>query len=313
MITFEAIGYQAVKPTRSISVDFVLVAIMLGALYASATSFNDVADEEVDKVNLANDVSRPLVTTNVTSQQLKRLGVICILVSAIAALLVSPFYLLFVLVGALISLLYSLPPVQISHRGFFATLWLPISYVILPFLAGGLLQGSLTKLSLQVLLTMYVCFIGRILLKDFRDYEGDKKFDKRNFLVRHGPINTCKASALAWVAGDIIFLVTLAKTFPVLGLLIQPIIGLILYGLYLLSKEANYSRVLLEVLFIGRLGNAIALALLAALSLQAFAYPDIQKNLVVAVVGLFMTFTAILLWRDSALKGELEAKTFPQK
>src|SRR5581483_3382586 len=93
MVTFEAIGYEAVRPSRSFSVDFILVAIMLGTLYMSATCFNDVADEEVDKVNLAHDVSRPLVTTPTTAAQLKRLGIIALLAAAVCAWLARPAYL----------------------------------------------------------------------------------------------------------------------------------------------------------------------------------------------------------------------------
>jgi hypothetical protein len=97
-------------------------------------------------------------------------------------------------------------------------------------------------------------------------------------------------------------------TFPVFVILVQPILLAIFYGLYLLAYEKKYSQKLLEVLFIGRLGNAIALALLAALTLQAFNYSNTQKNITILTVGLFMALTAIGLWRDSALNGELQAK-----
>jgi len=309
MVTFEAIGYEAVRPSRSFSVDFILVAIMLGTLYMSATCFNDVADEEVDKVNLAHDVSRPLVTTPTTAAQLKRLGIIALLAAAVCAWLARPAYLGFVGAGILLSVLYSLPPLRLSYRGILASLWLPLSYVVLPFLAGAWLQGGLNRRSLAILLTMYTSFIGRILLKDFRDYEGDKKFGKLNFLVRHGPRLTCLAAAVAWLLGDGAFALTLYKEFPVLVLAVQPMVLVILYGLYLLAYETSYSRKLLEVLFVGRVGNAIALALLAALTLPAFDYPSAQDNLIVLVVGGFMTITAVGLWRDSALKAELQAKS----
>lgn len=311
MVTFVAIGYEAVKPSRSLSLDFILVSVMLGALYMSATCFNDVADEEVDKVNLANDVSRPLVTTDTTSTQLKMLGIISIIVASIIAIIVSPLYLGFVIAGVILSVFYSLPPFKISHRGILASLWLPLSYVVIPFLMGGFLQGRLNKLSVEVLVAMYICFVGRILLKDFRDYEGDKKFGKLNFLVRHGPRKTCLASGVSWMLGDGVFILALSKTFPLLVILTQPIIIAIIYGLYLLANEKQYDQKLLEVLFIGRMGNALALGLLAALTLQAFDYSGFQKNLTIFAVIIFMAFTAVGLWKDSALKRELKAKAGP--
>jgi 4-hydroxybenzoate polyprenyltransferase len=306
MVTFQAIGYEAVKPTGAVSVTFILGAIMLGALYMSATCFNDVSDEEVDKVNLANDVSRPLMTTNVTSQQLKWLGIITLIISLVTAIAISPAHLVLAISGILLSVFYSLPPIKISHRGIFASLWLPLSYVILPFLTGSFIQGDLTRTSMWVLLTMYVTFIGRILLKDFRDYEGDKKFGKLNFLVRHGPVKTCIASASAWILGDVLFCVMLARKYPAVAIIMQPIIAGVLYGLYRLAYEKKRPLLLLEVLFIGRLGNAIAVSLLTALTLKAYHYPALQNNLIIIAVGGFIAVSAVGLWHDSALKTELE-------
>ncbi len=306
MITFEAIGYEAVKPTRSLSIQFILAAIMLGALYMSATCFNDVADEKIDKVNLAHDETRPLMTTNVTSRQLRNLGIIALTVSMVMAVLISPIYIIFVLCGAIISIFYSLPPIQISHRGIFASLWLTLSYVVLPFLVGAFLQTqTLDAMSRYILLAVYVSFIGRILLKDFRDYEGDKKFGKLNFLVRHGPKKTCFVAVIAWLLGDLIISWSLFKTFPILIILVQPIVIVIMFGLYLLAYEKKYTQKLLEVIFVGRMGNSIALALLAALTLQAFHYSTAQKNLTIVAIGAFVSVSAITLWRDGSLVKDL--------
>jgi 4-hydroxybenzoate polyprenyltransferase len=293
MVTFEAIGYQAAKPAKFISVKFLLVAIMLGTLYICATCFNDAADEEIDKVNLPNDVSRPLTTTETTGKQLQQLGLAALLVATVAAILVSPAYFLFVIAGAILNIFYSVAPFKLSHRGILASLWLPLSYVVLPFLAGAFINGgSLTTTNKYILVAEYCCFVGRILLKDFRDYEGDKKFGKLNFLVRHGPILTCLASGLAWLIGDVVATINLYHIFPAFIYLIQPLIVIILYELYLLANEQKYNLKLLRVAIIGRTGNAMALALLTALTLQAFNYHEIQKNLTILAVGIFMALNA---------------------
>jgi 4-hydroxybenzoate polyprenyltransferase len=305
MVTFEAIGYEVVKPTKFISIKFLLVAVMLGTLYICATCFNDAADEEIDKINLPNDVSRPLVTAKATGKQLQRLGILALVVATIAAVLISPVYLLFVLAGALLNIFYSVSPFKISYRGIWASLWLPFSYVVLPFLAGAYINGgNLTRIGWFILAAEYSCFVGRILLKDFRDYEGDKKFGKLNFLVRHGPILTCLASGTAWLIGDVIATANLYHSFPVFIYLVQPLICIILYELYLLAHERNYDSKLLEVSAIGRTGNAIALALLTTLTLQAFSYSAIQKNLTILAVGTFMALNARALWGGAALKKE---------
>ena len=54
---------------------------------------------------------------------------------------------------------------------------------------------------LPLLAALYVGFIGRIILKDFRDLRGDALFGKRTFLVRHGRAWTCHVSATCWAAG----------------------------------------------------------------------------------------------------------------
>lgn len=309
ILTFEAIGYEAIQPSKSVSLEFILVAVMVSALYMCATSFNDIADEEIDKVNLPNDVSRPLVTTNTTSKQLKRLAIISLLISCISALIISPVYLLFVLFGAVLNIFYSIPPFKVSHRGILASLWLSLSYVVLPFLAGALLNGANTnRQSWYILVALYSCFVGRILLKDFRDYEGDKKFGKLNFLVRHGPVSTCAVSGLAWLVGDVVMSVGLFSTFKLFVLFIQSIIIIILYELYKLAHEKNYDLKLLRVSIIGRMGNAIALALLTQLTLQSFDYSQAQKDLIMLSVGIFVAATSIYIWQAY----HVEAKPLPK-
>ncbi len=298
MAVFATIGYEAVRPTGALSTKYFLTIIMLAALYMSATSFNDIADEEVDKVNLAHDKSRPLITTMATPQQLKRLGIISLLVALGAAVAISPSYLLFIIAGTVLNVGYSLPPLKISHRGILAALWLPISYVVVPFLAGALLQGWLNHLSWYLLAAMYVSFIGRIILKDFRDYEGDKQFGKLNFLVRHGPRPTCAVAGLAWLGGDIIFIMMMRRSFPLMTAFVQPLMAAILYALYRLAYERQYQKQLRDVAFVGRVGNAISLTLLTVLTLQAFPYGTVQKNLTTLSVGIFMALVAINLWRE---------------
>lgn len=46
-------------------------------------------------------------------------------------------------------------------------------------------RGSVGRTDLLLLAGLYAGFIGRIVLKDFRDVRGDALFGKRTFLVRH--------------------------------------------------------------------------------------------------------------------------------
>lgn len=293
MIVFEAIGYQIVKPDTSVSLNFGLAAIMFSALYVCATCFNDAADEEIDKINLPGDWSRPLMTTNVTGKQLQILGLIVLAIAVVVSVIIKPAYLFFVVAGAILNIFYSLPPIRISYRGIFASIWLSLSYVVVPFLAGALLRGSMTKTAWCVLFAMYGVFVSRILLKDFRDYKGDKKFGKLNFLVRHGPRLTCFVSAIAWLIGDLVAIYSLYKTQLLLVYLTQILTAVVLYELYILAHEKNYYKQLTEVAIIGRMGNALALALLTAVTLKAFRYTSTQNDLLIVLVAAFTAATAL--------------------
>jgi 4-hydroxybenzoate polyprenyltransferase len=78
---------------------------------------------------------------------------------------------------------------------------LPLAYVAVPYLLGVLsVRGSVTAIDLLLLAGFYAGFIGRIVLKDFRDVRGDALFGKRTFLVRHGRRATCVLSAVFLVA-----------------------------------------------------------------------------------------------------------------
>jgi 4-hydroxybenzoate polyprenyltransferase len=97
---------------------------------------------------------------------------------------------------------YSVRPVRLADRGAVASMLLPAGYVAVPYLVAVFgAAGRVTAGDLWLLSALYVGFIGRILLKDFRDVRGDALFGKRTFLVRHGRGWTCLFSAVCWVVG----------------------------------------------------------------------------------------------------------------
>ena len=111
--------------------------------------------------------------------------------------------------GLLISAGYSLPPSRLANRGAVAAMILPACYVATPFLIGLFAGRSSSRPADLVLLAgLYAGFIGRILLKDFRDVRGDALFGKRTFLIRHGRRATCLLSAVLWTAGSILIMST---------------------------------------------------------------------------------------------------------
>lgn len=180
-----------------------VLVVVTGFLIASVV-VNDLADEAIDRVNLPGDASRPLVTGAGSRQELPAIAIIAATISASAAASMGWRPLLVLIGGFALSLAYSLRPVRLSDRGALASMLLPAGYVAVPFLTGLLLARDDLNAGDAVLLAgLYLGFIGRILLKDFRDVRGDSLFGKRTFLVRHGRATTCATSAVCWVLGSL--------------------------------------------------------------------------------------------------------------
>ena len=106
---------------------------------------------------------------------------------------------------------------------------------------------------------LYAGFIGRIVLKDFRDVRGDSLFGKRTFLVRHGRRATCRLSA----------------TFLIVGVSVLPFV-----------REASVALVLTYAVYL-----ALTLGLLRALARSTSARRDSALIAAIAIFGRGMLVT----------------------
>lgn len=223
---------------------------------------NDLADEAIDRVNLPAVAGRPLVTGAASRDELPPLAAAAAVLAVAASATIGAVAVAVLAAGLLLSVAYSLRPVRLSDRGALASLLLPAGYVAVPYLTGLLATGGGVGASDLVLLAgLYVGFIGRILLKDFRDVKGDTLFGKRTFLVRHGRRWTCACSAGGWVAG-----------------------GLALAGV----RQMSAALVLVQLVLM-----AAALALLRALADDGGHRGDEALISAIAIVGRAMLLTVI--------------------
>ena len=175
--------------------------VLVTAFVVYAVSCNDLADLEIDRVNLPDDDRRPLVTGTAAARDVRLMAAGAAVVTASAAATQGLTSLLLTLAGLAVAAAYSLPPFRLSRRGVVAPLVLPALFVGVPFVLGVLAGRGLRLGDLVLLAALYVGFTGRIVLKDFRDVVGDRLFGKRTFLVRHGRGPTCVLSGVCWVAG----------------------------------------------------------------------------------------------------------------
>jgi 4-hydroxybenzoate polyprenyltransferase len=183
-----------------------VLVVVAGFLLCSVV-VNDLADEAIDRVNLAGTHGRPLVNGAAVRSDLRIVAAVAGLVSVGAAVLVHPLAAAVVVAGLALSLAYSLRPARLCERGAVAAMLLPAGYVAVPYLVGLFAVRTAVAAADVVLLGgLYLGFIGRIVLKDFRDVRGDALFGKRTFLVRHGRRATCAVSAGGWIVGSLALL-----------------------------------------------------------------------------------------------------------
>src|SRR5437899_4861070 len=155
-------------------------ALLLGRVLAVVAGFlmfsvacNDLADEAIDRVNLPGDRRRPLVTGATTRRELATIGIAAAVVALAVAATLGWAALAVTAAGLAVSAGYSLRPVRIADRGALASMVLPACYVAVPYLLGLFAAGrGVRPADLAVLAGLYLGFIGRILLKDFRDVRG---------------------------------------------------------------------------------------------------------------------------------------------
>jgi len=275
---FAAVGRAEAGGT--LSMPFLITAFgLLAAWYLNATCLNDLADEPIDRVNLEGS-SRPLISGMVTRRQLAVIALAAGLVSLALAWSIGPEVLVLAAGGLVLNVVYSCRPFRLSDRGAAAAAALPLGYVALPYLTGALsVDEGLSTRGVWVLGALYVSTFGRVLLKDFRDVEGDRRFGKAGFLLRRGPKATCAASAAAWTIGTAILLAMQPPGSPMVPAFCI-LLGCILLALRRLAVNNSRAEQLALVGSVSRAAQAMMLVLLAQLSIEAEGWPLWQNGAV---------------------------------
>jgi len=268
IVLFMLLGAAWHRGLTSIDALVLLMVLALASSYVSATSVNDIADREIDEINHPGDRGRPLVTGAARTADLWVLFVVSSVLAVALGLAAGSGAAGIMLLSVVIGALYSLPPARLSYRTFLAPLTLAVAYVGIPYWAGVVVvRESLQTTDLPLLTALYLLFAGRIILKDFRDREGDAAFGKPTFLLKYGKKSTCLASLCALSAGDALLIASLADRWWLAALLQLYIvsIAIMLFRLYRVRSSKD------EQLSIGvgaRMGNGLLITLLGTLILS---------------------------------------------
>lgn len=264
-------------------------ALLIALWYMNGTALNDYADYEIDQINLKGDKDRPLIVGLAHRNELTALA------SAYAISALGIAYLIsfehFILLAGLLLLnyAYSIKPLQISRRGGLAPLLLPLGYVLLPYLLGyGLVSQAVTKSGWFLLASLYLQFMGRIILKDHRDVKGDAAHGKRTFLLRHGNNTVCIVSGVSIAASALVI-----TTIFDLGIFLYPIVVLTTYSLtmlYRLSKTSKWTEQKPVLAAFGRSMTGVTVVIIIVLTSLLWHFSR-NENIVLAF-GLTIVYLA---------------------
>ncbi|MDQ6803824.1 MAG: UbiA family prenyltransferase [Actinomycetota bacterium] len=242
----------------------------------NATALNDLFDQAIERINLRGARDRLLVSGEVSRRQMWGIAGASGLGAPVLGVLISPVAGMVLGAGVLLSAAYSVPPVRLCARGAVASLLLPLCYVATPFVVGALSTGrEMTWRGALLLAGGYAALAGRLLLKDFRDVQGDVLYGKRTFLIRHGRTATCAWSAAFWSVGAALIAAAVPAAFVVVPVTLS--LGGVYWGLQQLGRAPD-ARTGQEIsTAIGRMGSAIALTVLAALQFEAAGAPPVTR------------------------------------
>lgn len=302
LLLFAALGMAPAGRADGFHPLFTTVLVIIGGWFIHATVLNDLADEDIDRVNLATARGRPLVSGDATRRELRALGNTAGLVSFLVACSTNWRVGLVVAAGLALNAAYSLRPTRISHRGAVASLMLPLGYVALPYLVGSLsVQAELGRQDVVLLVGLYIVFIGRILLKDFRDVEGDELFGKRTFLLRYGRQATCATSAACWVVGTA-SLLGIIPLRSVLATVFGAYLICAVHGLHRLAQTTGHVAEQVTIGAIAQVGRGMAITLLTHFTMLSRGWSADRYGVVTVVLaGLFVGMYAVTLaQRDRA-------------
>ena len=264
---------------------YVLAAGALAFAYVAATTVNDIADEDIDRVNHPADRGRPLVNGDASARDLRVLHGAAIAGAIACGAAMGLVGLALAALSVLIGRAYSMPPLRISYRTYAAPAVLGVAYVLIPYGLGLVAAAGAPARDDPLLAAgLYALFLARINLKDFRDREGDARFGRPTLLLRLGKTVTCAVSACAVLAGDVL-IVAAVRPGPAVTLLLQLYVAAIAWELRALWRAPPGHEEQVAIGVGAKMGNGLLLAVLGFLVLRGQGAPAIDQALLVAALA----------------------------
>jgi 4-hydroxybenzoate polyprenyltransferase len=294
---FTGIVAAGTKPSGTHLVLLLLKAAVCAAAialwYINGSALNDYADYEIDLVNLKGDADRPLVTGSATRREIISIATLCGVLAVFLCVFLKWQSGVFMVILLLLNISYSIKPFQISRRGGIAPLFLPIGYVALPVYLGCALSiNHWASAATIITIGLYLQFIGRIILKDYRDVKGDKAHGKMTFLLRHGNKTVCIVSAVSISASCILIIVYFGNYLHAFRYSILALLGFGLMMLQQLSREEKWKKQKPVIAAFGRSMTGITAAIICGLVTTIWFVPPLTLLFMAIILALVYVWSA---------------------
>ncbi|MEM3010798.1 MAG: UbiA family prenyltransferase [Candidatus Bathyarchaeia archaeon] len=175
--------FMAVKGLPPIPL-LVIVALGVGPCITAAINlFNAVFDVEVDKLSKPN---RPLPSGRIGAASVLASSLLLYFFGLVIAFMLGLVPFLLTLIGILLSISYSLPWIRIKAKGGLSNFALALGYTTVCFLGGWSIFRNIQEFPWFILIFVTLQVAGANVVKDFVDYEADKKFEIGTLPVKYG-------------------------------------------------------------------------------------------------------------------------------
>jgi 4-hydroxybenzoate polyprenyltransferase len=240
------------------------------------------------------------VTGDASERDLWRTNAVAAPVAIIAAALAGAPTLGLTVASLAIGYSYSLRPIRLAYRTWAAPAVLAVAYVLVPYGLGMLARGGRIDTTDGLLAAaLYMLFVARINLKDFRDREGDAAFGKPTLLLAHGKTATCAVSLVGVLLGCALLVFALGPH-PGLGVVVALFAAAILWMLRVLLHAGNARSEQIAIGIGAKMGNGLLACALAWLLLGSTDAPDGMRVLTLAFLAVVFgtVFRAMTSGRD---------------
>lgn len=150
--------------------------ISIWLAWKASVVVNDIEDLEIDRIS---NPKRPLPSSIFSLDDYSQLGIICFLLSLLGAISVGTKFFILILVYQIFAWFYSSSPLRLKKFPIVATIMSALASLAILFMGYILMSPgqSIHGLSWRISLLLFIAYTLSLPIKDFKDIEGDGKYE----------------------------------------------------------------------------------------------------------------------------------------